>query len=667
MNIVASQPLYGVELLDKHKSSQVIVVQGEAARGAAQRMFKEDGVEADKLVVIGWPGKIEDVDLFDWSALDGRSVGIWPNAGDSPRDVANQVVGKAAAVKVFTLPTGVAPGWSLFDELPPGFNLLGHVKAHAAPYVDVVDQPAVGAVATDEQGAGQSPDAGRCDLADEFAEPEAELLRACSMADQAGQAYTTGRDEERRRQQQDENERLQGDVGIMFPTSMTLDTMVDDLVWLAEGEQVAHISENRTMFLTFKEMRSLTVQSVTFEPSTRKGKAEPKPIPNAVLWQRDARRRNVMTRTFHAGADVFCTDPEGARAVNIWRPIKRWPAKAGIDLFLDHVAYLFSDEVERNAFLDWLAHLEQKPGELPHFGWLHVASRTGCGRNWLASVLARVWRGYVAPNVDLPGLLDSSYNGALAGRMLAIVDEIQEGGGENSYRHANKLRSLVNAEYRDINPKYGRQYREHNACRWLVFSNHLNALPIGDTDRRWRVMVHHDAPRSPDVYAELYAALNDQEFINSVAIFLREREIGQFKPGERPPMNAAKRAAIGASKSLIQQRAEEIVSHWPADVITSGDASEVMSEGATTNISAAMRRSLEELEALNVGRQMRIGGKGQRVWILRNHAQWAGQDNATIIGECQRARGGLYSDALASVVLAEHRHGSVTDDCERPI
>ncbi|MEB0076297.1 VapE family protein [Pseudomonas sp. CCI3.2] len=200
MSVAAAQPLYGVELLNKHKDSQVIVVQGEAARGAAQRMFKEDGVEADKLVVIGWPGKIEDVDLFDWSVLAGRSVGIWPNAGSSPRDVAKRVVGKAESIKVFTLPTGVAPGWSLFDELPPGFNLLGHVKKHAAPYFDVFEQPAASLEVIVEPVADQSPDAdhaaslsidnAQC-LADEFAKPDADLLQAWAMADLAVRAEQT--------------------------------------------------------------------------------------------------------------------------------------------------------------------------------------------------------------------------------------------------------------------------------------------------------------------------------------------------------------------------------------------------------------------------------------------------------------------------------------------
>ena len=88
--------------------------------------------------------------------------------------------------------------------------------------------------------------------------------------------------------------------------------------------------------------------------------------------------------------------------------------------------YLFGDDATR--FLDWLAHIEQRPGELPHHGWLHISPEHGTGRNWLASVIARLWKGYVAPNFDLSGMLRTGFNGALSRKLIAIVDEIREGG-----------------------------------------------------------------------------------------------------------------------------------------------------------------------------------------------------------------------------------------------
>lgn len=460
------------------------------------------------------------------------------------------------------------------------------------------------------------------------------------------------RDEARRRQQQEENARIQqaGEEVDTRPPILAVDEMLRDYVWVNAGEQVAH-RHNRHFCLSWKEFRSFTAASITVdEPDHPQGK--PRAIPNAVIWQRDPDRATVDTRTFHAGAPVICRDPDGRPAVNTWRPIARQPGRADIAPFLDHVAYLFPDETERGAFLDWLAHLEQKPGELPHYGWLHVANNTGTGRNWLASLLARVWRGYVAPNVDLPALLDSQFNGPLAGRLLAVVDEVQEAGGDNPYRHTNKLKSLVNAEYRDVNPKYGRMHREHNACRWLVFSNHLNALPINDTDRRWRVIHHTAAPRPPEVYARLYAALADPEFVNAVAAFLAARDIGRFNPGERPPMSDAKRAVVGAAKSMIQKNAEEIAAHWPADIITNNDAAQILSEGEEASFTPAMRRALEELGAIRVDRQIKVNGRPLRCWIIRNPAAWLAADSASMAAEVRRARATTPDAETAALVLA---------------
>lgn len=87
-----------------------------------------------------------------------------------------------------------------------------------------------------------------------------------------------------------------------------------------------------------------------------------------------------------------------------------------------------------------------------------------------------------------------------------------------------------------------------------------------------------------------------------------------------------------------------------------------MSEGLSTNISASMRRSLEDLGAINIHRQIKIGGKGQRVWIIRNRAQWAEQDNTAIVAEQQKARSGLDLEADAMFVLADSRYGQQPND-----
>ncbi len=460
------------------------------------------------------------------------------------------------------------------------------------------------------------------------------------------------RDEARRRAQRDENARLQVEAEDTAPQIMSVEDMLADCVWIAEGSQVGRISQPRFV-LKYPEFAAMVAASFSIKEvqDEKTGKTTKRKVHHCTDWKDSAERKTVKTRTFKAGAPAICRDPDGLEALNSWRPITRWDPSTDVQPFLDQVAYLFSEEGERAKFLDWLAHIEQRPGVLPHYGWLHVAESTGTGRNWLASLLSRVWIGYVAPNIDLNQLLDGSFNGELAGRVLALVDEVQEGGSENQYRHINRLKSTVNAEKRSINPKFGRAYVEHNACRWLVFSNHKNALPINDTDRRWRVQFHDAPPRSAEDYAKLYALLDDPEFVNAVGVFLSERNIADFNPGERPPMTQAKRTVIDAAKPMILKDAETLVKLWPSDVIANEDVLSVLGEGLAKQITPAMRRALEECGAMSGSKPIKVRGRTAKFWMLRNVERWSAAPGTALALEILRARPGEWKDA--ETILAE--------------
>lgn len=608
------RPIYGLYELAQNPVAQVLVVEGEKACDAARVHFINAGISPSELVVISWIGGSNAVTNIDWSPLAGRIVTLWPDADqktyiDSDKlkpileqvgivcmlNIASLINGKANAIRIVTPPPGVPDGWDLADEFPQNFDLLAHIKAAASTI--------------DEFKAANAP---------------------------VNEGLVLPRDEERRREQKDENAAIQEPIISIAPPIMTVEEMIRDCVWIADGSMVG-LTTIPHFVKSFTDFSNLTAASLTYP---EKGKGEP--ILNAKIWKGSRNRKTVDTRTFCAGAGVFCKDPDGKIAINSWRPIERKASKADIAPFLNQVAYLFPNKDEQEVFLDWLAHIEQRPGILPHYGWLHVAKNTGTGRNWLASLLCRIWRGYVAPNVDLPKLLDSQFNGELCGRVLAIVDEIQEAAGENPFRHANKLKSLVNPEFRNINPKYGRAYREHNACRWLVFSNHDNAIALSGTDRRWRVVQHDAAQLGPQYYATLYGLLEDTEFVNAVGVYLANRGISGFNPGERPPLNDDKTRVINASKSLIDQYAEQLIRGWPADVATNANIASILSDGHETTPSSAMRRSLEAQGCESLRNPVKISGRAQRVWILRNCQKWRNASPHEIAAEAHRA--GSFSD-----------------------
>jgi hypothetical protein len=285
-----------------------------------------------------------------------------------------------------------------------------------------------------------------------------------------------------------------------------------------------------------------------------------------------------------------------------------------------------------------LAHIEQRPGELPHFGWIHISRTHGKGRNWISSALARVWRGNVAPSLDLIDVLTTGFNGRLSRCMLAIVDEINEGGAKG-FHNAQTLRQRVTAEVHEINPKFGRRWVEYNAARWLLFSNHTGAIPLTKDDRRFWVVNHEGLPRDEAYYTHLYAQLDDPNFISSVAEFLRTRDISGFNPGQRPPNTAAKADLIALTQSADDDTLQELVSLWPVDVISASEL-RVRCYSLDGLKQPAFRHAMDRAGVRKL-RKVRIkshdsndtGLHPELLYTLRNHDQWSTRGAAELRAE----------------------------------
>lgn len=460
-------------------------------------------------------------------------------------------------------------------------------------------------------------------------------------------------DDARRRELREKNRRI-GDGDESMPTAevIELEEALTRFVFCADGSQVVDLQHPHYASSWPDWVMTHAASKVWTRDADNKD-AKPKAVQVSTLWKDSPQRLTVVTRTFKAGGPLMLNDPEGRRAVNIWQPFDRSlkvrdPDAAGLGLFLGHVAFLFGDE-DAPRFLDWLAHLEQKPGVLPHTCWLHIATRFGLGRNWLASVLTRVWAGSVAASFDLSQTLKDGFNGRLSRKVLAIVDELREG-DENPWKTASKIRSLLTEEVRTINPKYGRKYTEYNDCRWLMLSNYVSAMPMEDGERRIETVICDAQPQPPEYYQRLYGALDDPEFIAAVAGYLGERDISRFNPGAHAKLTAAKHEVIAASESDGTRWVKRIVRHWPCDVATAGELRAVLLGEAGdyapgAGLGSANRHALEQANIAPLRRSIRIDGEPRNVYVVRNKAHWTKrlQDRAVheVRAEWQRGQAKL--------------------------
>lgn len=459
-------------------------------------------------------------------------------------------------------------------------------------------------------------------------------------------------DDVARRQRQRDEDRAVGDgqEGLLEVPVMGPEDMLERYVFVADGGQVADLRNARTIY-TLNDFRNLTAASKTLvEIAGRNGSRRNVRVPTAKVWLESSKRKTVETLAFDPSGTTITAGPDGRSAFNLWPGIPTPPPPADwrdrVRSFEDHINWLWGDEAE--PFLDWLAHIRQRPGELPTYGWLHIAPAQGLGRNWVAGVLARVFSGVTTLGFDLSSALDSGFNGMLGGKILVVVDEVAEGLAGQQHARAQALKRLVTEEVRIINPKFGRMRSERNHVRWLVLSNSPAALPLENDDRRFRVVKCDDRPKDERYYAGLYAQRCDAEFIAAVSHWLAERDISNFNPGETPPITQAKAELLDRIRPESERILRQVAQSWPGDLIGMKDIH--LHLGDERPKGTALRYTLERAGFVKVAEWQQRGQfpSPQRMtaYAIRNAEVWRAAGDGACRQEVERAA------ALAAVSAA---------------
>lgn len=363
------------------------------------------------------------------------------------------------------------------------------------------------------------------------------------------------------------------DMENILPETLSGDDAEENLVYIISGGRVG---DRRDKSVFKKSERDAQYEaSVTI---IRDKDGNEQYVPTMKVWFKSQTRKTVAAVTWRPGAPEITHAPDGAAsggrtdAFNTWRGLPPYEAPADWENRVwswdEHIEYLVPDETTRARFNMWLAHMVQKPGELPSTAFCMIAETHGIGRNWMASVLTRVLRGYVRASLSLQQLFEKSFNGTISQKLLAVVDEVHERHTCDRYAVANRLRQLITAEHSEINAKCGGNWIEHNCIRWLFFSNYLDALPVGDGDRRIEFIENPKECMSEAYYTQLFAELKDPLFIASVRHRHETTDISGFNPGQHAAKTKFRAATIDASEGALEAGIREYLRIWPGEITT---------------------------------------------------------------------------------------------------
>lgn len=365
------------------------------------------------------------------------------------------------------------------------------------------------------------------------------------------------------------------------------------------------------------------------------------PIVEAV-FKGKLRVRKFESLVYLPGKSEFPDGEDGGR-YNIWRDSGVEAKPGNVAVFLDHMANVVPDETERGYVLDYLAMLVQSLGQKVHYALL-IRGGQGTGKSWIGRMMTAI---IGAPNVVFPSNDEvlSQWTVWTEGSCLAVIEELMARGRLDM---ANRLKPIITEPTLRIEEKKRSIYTIPNHLNLIAFTNHEDALPLENGDRRWLVISSEMRPLDEGYYERLFAFL-DGDGPAAVKHYLMQRKV-VLNPKGMAPTTSGKQEMRRRSLSEAEQylaelleghegpfafdlvRLEELVACVPTDL-----------KRHTRNVRTKVAGWLkDEVGAVKHTRYTKGDDDARpscQLWSIRNHDEWAGAGAAARAESYQRRHG----------------------------
>jgi hypothetical protein len=220
------------------------------------------------------------------------------------------------------------------------------------------------------------------------------------------------------------------------------------------------------------------------------------------------------------------------------------------------------------------------------------------------SIIARIFEQLIGvPNTQRPknSSLKGDFNAWAVQCKLAIIEELMQIGRKEV---ANELRNIITEPFVEVNIKNVTAYLIENYMAMIAISNHVDALPLEESDRRWLV-VRTDAAKQPfEFYNPIFSVLRNPDALAAVAYELQHRDIGSYDGRGEAPITEAKVEMQGHATSGLLTWLRDNADTFPPivniknDILSNTDAAVYVKEaGGETKaekiVQAFLRKSLK--------------------------------------------------------------------------
>lgn len=229
--------------------------------------------------------------------------------------------------------------------------------------------------------------------------------------------------------------------------------------------------------------------------------------------------------------EVFELD--GRRVANLYRPELRVKADSSftpeglrlVEALERHLTVLIPSPTERNIFRAWLAFNYRNPGIKIRWAPL-LKGAEGDGKSIFGEVLQVLMGRENIRTMSADTIQTSPFSGWATGQCVVVLEEVRFQ-GHNRFDIVNKLKPYLTNNSIELHAKGKDPGNALNVSNYLLLTNHDDAIPLNDGDRRYFVL------RSPyRSYQELDAFLQAVFSISRTDHFDEIFALGNAHPGQ---------------------------------------------------------------------------------------------------------------------------------------
>lgn len=336
-------------------------------------------------------------------------------------------------------------------------------------------------------------------------------------------------------------------------------------------------------------------------------------------------------------------DLNGVHCANRYRPssvpqavdVLSDKGKAAAALVVKHLELICGGRREVvETILAWMAHNVQKPGVKIRWTPL-IKGVEGDGKTLLGQLMGAVLG---QPNIKQisPKVLGTDFSDWAHGACVGVLEEIKLT-GHNRHDILNALKPFITNDQIAVHPKGGAEFNVVNTMNYMAFTNHADALPLGDTDRRWFIVFTlfatrealHDALGGPDAAGRYFDRLHEALATQPAELrrWLLDYPIpASFKPNGNAPDTAEKALMVGMSTSPEEEAVREVLAEGAEGVTRDLLSSNCLADALAmrdTDVSlatTAVNKVLTRLGFTKVPAKLKWKGRSHRVWAkgMRN-------------------------------------------------